>query len=232
MNGCIGTPVSWLRLERYALDDLDGLDRPSRAEIEDHLTKCAACAECLERIRTDVRELPPLAVPSVTKTGNVLVLRRAMAVVGALAAAAVFLLAIGKLPRDGQAADGTRVKGSNVAFSLVREDERRVEEAGAQYQSGERFKALVTCPPGMRASFDLVVFEHGEASFPLGAQTPRAVLECGNDVPLPGAFRVTGSEALTVCLVWNDQAPFDREAIARRGIASDRQSCVDLDPAP
>ncbi|AKU97268.1 hypothetical protein AKJ09_03932 [Labilithrix luteola] len=231
MNGCTGVPISWLRLERHALGELD---EASRTEIEAHLSSCPACTACLARIRADGRELPPLVVPATAKTkSNVTVLRRASAIAGTLAAAAVLVLAITKLPRDVAGAGGTRVKGNNVAFSLVREDERRVEEGGAHYQNGERFKALVTCPPGMRASFDLVVFEHDEASFPLDPQTPRMELECGNDVPLPGAFRVTGTAPLEVCLVWSDEGPVEREKIVQKGrIFPDAGSCMELAPSP
>jgi hypothetical protein len=54
MSACIGEPISWLRLERYALDG--GADRAAAA----HLARCAACARCLDEIRGDLVALPPL----------------------------------------------------------------------------------------------------------------------------------------------------------------------------
>lgn len=48
---CVGTPVSWLRLERLALGELSGDEEP---QVEAHLRECPACraraAECREPV--------------------------------------------------------------------------------------------------------------------------------------------------------------------------------------
>src|SRR5262249_31678487 len=123
-----------------------------------------------------------------------------------------------------------RVKGDAVAFSLVRDDELLIAEAGGTFREHDRFKALVTCPPGMRARFDLVVWDKSGASFPLDVPPDFA---CGNDVPIPGAFRVTGTESVRVCLVW-DEAPMDRQMLSRVSddAALAHAVCKVLQPAP
>lgn len=222
MSRCVGVPVSWLRLERFHLGELAGSERDSVAR---HLDECEACAACLRSIEEDRRELPPLP----GRRPRVSWLRRGAAVGGALALAAALVLGIGRRPSVPRSDLGARTKGSEVALTLVRESEGALVEAGGAYRDGDRFKALVTCPSGMQASFDLVVFERGEPSFPL---EPRGTLPCGNDVALPGAFRLTGAEPMTVCLVWSDAGPVDRAATRLGPDALGTAVCVDLAPAP
>ena len=130
-------------------------------------------------------------------------------------------------PIDGGRA---RPEGDGVAFVLVRDDGQRMVDAEGVFRGGDRFKALVTCPPSTTATFDLVVFDASGASFPL---PPARGLTCGNEVPLPGAFRLTasgGSE--TVCIVWGDGDEVDRTALAQSGVASGAHSmCKELHPA-
>lgn len=197
---CVGTPISWLRLEQHHAGDL-GVSK--RAAITAHLTTCGACASCLARIVQD--DALPLPALPVAPPAKVLAFRRVAPVLAALAVAAVIL------------------------FVLVRDDEGVIAEAGGVYRDGDRWKALVTCPAGVRAAWDLVVFEHGEAAFPL---EPQPDLACGNAVPLAGAFRTTGHEPMTVCVVWNDGALVDRGAM--RGLTPESlplASCKLLDPA-
>jgi hypothetical protein len=94
-----------------------------------------------------------------------------------------------------------------VTFSLVRDDGERIVEPTGVYRDGDRWKAVVTCPPTMSAAFDVVVFDEAGASFPI-AQVP--MLSCGNDVPLPGAFRLTGTGEETVCVAWGEGGAVDR----------------------
>jgi hypothetical protein len=232
---CIGTPVSWLRLERYEAGDLDDAERRAIAE---HLGACDVCAACAKELRDDdgARELaalPRLPAPAAGKQGSLVVsLRRAAPAVAVFAAAAAVLLVVSRTPReDDRGARYARVKGTDVAFTLVRDDETVVGEAGAaRYRDGDRFKALVTCPPGMRASFDLAVYEGSDAAFPLEAQPD---LACGNAVALPGAFRVTGRERMSVCLVWSAMGTVDREAVRRTPPeALPHALCKSLEPAP
>ena len=229
MTACIGTPISWLRLERYQAGDLAGDEHDAIAK---HLAACAACAACLRHIEDDNRALPPLpAIAPKKEAGGVLVqLRRAAPWIGALAIAAVLLLWIGRAPREPQIdmPPGVRIKGGEVSFSLVNADDT-VFEGGAVYRDGDRFKVIMTCPPGMRGAFDVVVYEHGEAAFPL--EPPRGIA-CGNGVAIPGAFRATGADKMTVCLVWDEAGAVDREALRRS--APERlphAACKDLAPA-
>ncbi|MDB4993267.1 MAG: hypothetical protein JWM74_699 [Myxococcaceae bacterium] len=232
MSECISTPVSWLVLEQYALGELPA----AREEIGSHLAACPACAACLARIEADAKlELRPLPVPLVTGAGATRSARRLrFAAIGSgLALAAAAVLAIGRWqpavdPRtDGE---GVRVKGDAIAFTLVRDDETIFAEAGGTFRGGDRFKALVTCPPGSRAHFDLVVYDSSGPSFPLA---PAPSLACGNEVPLAGAFRITGGESVKVCLVWSDGA-LDRGELARTSYddAAKRGACKQLTVSP
>jgi hypothetical protein len=220
--------VSWLRLERYHLGEVDADERRAVAE---HLAACAVCAACLARIESDdASVLPPLAVPAPAR-GNVRPLRRApwVAAVGALAAAAAaFLFARGRSVEPQRLAE-TRVKGGAVAFSLVREDGERIAGDSGVYRDGDRFKALVTCPPGESLAFDLVVTDAEGTSFPLEAT---GELSCANDVPMHGAFRLTGRSDETVCLAWSPDGPVDRTVLAAGGVADDRKLCKRLSAAP
>jgi hypothetical protein len=149
-----------------------------------------------------------------------------VAAVGSLAAAAALVLSLrGSKPAATLAQSdpgGNRVKGDAMAFSLVRDDGERIPGTEGVYRDGDRFEAIVTCPPGGNVEFDLVVHDVGGASFPLEHARE---LACGNEVRLPGAFRLTGDAEETVCLVWSEGAPPDREELASRGKSDDRALC-------
>jgi hypothetical protein len=204
---CSGEPVSWLRLERYHLGELEG---PQRTQVETHLAACPACSECLRRIELDdAAPLPPLELPSAAKkgsSGRVLQFRasRVSAIVFGLAAAAAVMLGASRTWLRDPGADlrpgSPRVKGGDVTFSLVSDDGERVVDDTGLYQDGNRWKVMVTCPPTLSAGFDVVVLDDAGASFPLA---PVPLLACGNEVPLPGAFRLTGPGEETVCIVWS-----------------------------
>lgn len=219
---CIGTPISWLRLELHHAGELASAEE--RAAITAHLATCDACAACLAQIEAEaalpLRPLPVLPLPApLPASRRVSLLRRLAPPLAALAVAAGVLLVLGRGSHsgsEGRRSDldpgAARTKGGDVAFVLVRDDDSLVAEAGGSYRDGDRWKALVSCPAGMRASWDLVVFEHGDVEFPFAAPGD---LTCGNDVPLGGAFRTTGHDAMTVCLVWSDGAMVDRDALRR-----------------
>ena len=58
MTACVGEPVSWPRLESFAL----GAPDPA---IAAHVDACPACRRCLDEIRGDaVALLPLVAVPA------------------------------------------------------------------------------------------------------------------------------------------------------------------------
>ena len=221
---CVDEPVSWLRLEQYQLGEVD---REERASIAAHLASCQACAACLAGIeRDDAIELAPLPTSHEAPARRLRSRERLWAVgAGAMALAAAAILGVGRAWRHGSAVDpggAARVKGDAVAFSLVRDDDERIDDVRGVFRDGDRFKAIVTCPPKATATFDLVVYDASGASFPLR----RALVACGNGVPLPGAFRLSGSAEETVCLVWG----WERDAL-RAAAPSERALCKRLGTA-
>jgi hypothetical protein len=212
---CTSEPISWLRLERYHLGEIRVEERVA---IEQHLAACPACAACLERIEQDEAvALPALPARAPAKVVRMRWPVQAVAVVGTLAAAAAVVLAIrGAHPVDGErpTLPGTRVKGDAIAFTLVRDDAGRIEGTEGTYREHDRFKAIVTCPASMSAAggaFDVVVYDTSGVSFPL---EPAGAIACGNEVPIPGAFRLTGPGDETVCLVWDASGAVDRGRLA------------------
>ena len=215
---CVSEPISWLRLERHALGEAPDADVIAR-----HLAECDACRASFARIEADAAtDLPKLPAPReaerspararATVTRLSTPWRRATLAAGsavALAAAVVLVLGRGTVVPE----DPDRTKGTEIAFSLVRDDDTLFAEAGGTFRDGDRFKALVSCAPGTRARFDLVVYDDHGATFPLAAPVG---LACGNDVALPGAFLLRGAAPMHVCLVWGD-APPDREELVRSG---------------
>jgi hypothetical protein len=223
---CTGVPVSWLRLERYRLGELP---EDQRREVAEHLGSCAACAACAARIEADeAMELPPRVVHAPARRVG-----RVFAIAGTLAAAAAVALAFGHAWRGGPAevaSETSRVKGGSVAFVLVRDDGERVTEDHGAFRDGDRFKAVVTCPPSMAARFDVAVFDADGAAFPLDAGD---TLACGNEVPLPGAFRLTGEADEKVCLVWSEDGLVDRSALMRaRRPDVGRSMCKEMKAKP
>lgn len=173
---CTAEPISWLRLERHVLGELDD-------GIAAHLEVCAACRAALQRIQSDDRALPRLVLPEPRPR------RRWWPVwSGALLAAAAVLLLF--LLRDEDRPTehpGPRIAikgGGELIVSVVRET------------GGDRYKVRVTCSAPTEIEAEVVVFQDGEASSPL----PPARLRCGNQVVLPGAFTLTRRTAAVVCL--------------------------------
>jgi hypothetical protein len=158
---------------------------------------------------------------------------RAVAALSALAAGGALVLGLRGNGHRGESEHArlgeSRVKGDAIGFSLVRDDDERIAGTAGVYRDGDRFKAVVTCPPGARVAFDVVVYDVGGESFPL---EPAPELACGNDVPLPGAFRLTGDTDETVCLVWAEGHPVDRGALATRTAREGQSLCKELSPAP
>jgi hypothetical protein len=227
---CTGVPVSWLRLERYQLGELA---EDQRREVAEHLAACPACAACAASIEADEATALPPKIGREPARSQKSPVRRIFAVAASMAAAAAVALAFGHTwqTRSTEVASETsRVKGGSVAFTLVRDDGVRMVEASGVFRDGDRFKALVTCPPSMTARFDVAVFDAEGVSFPLSAGETQA---CGNDVPLPGAFRLTGPTGEKVCLVWDEDGSVDRETLRRtRTPVEGRSICKDLMPRP
>jgi hypothetical protein len=205
---CVNEPVSWLELERFALDELP----PARAAgVQQHLQGCPACALCLGRIRQPdpslvLLPLPPLPVRPPRPRGEPLAVRARrrwpwLAGVSLAGAAAVALvLAVPALRPPG----GNASKGIQVALTLVRERQGAVSEDPAGYRPDDRWKALVTCPEGRDLAWALVLLQDpgGGGSAPVVAPVASGSrLGCGNRVALPGAFRLTGRGPVAVCFV-------------------------------
>ena len=206
---CIGEPISWLRLERLHLGELAAEER---AFLDAHLAACTACRACLAQIEQDDAVALPVLFSSSKRRD-----RRApvVALVSALALAAATLLALGhgwRAKPNAEEGSGAvaRVKGGDVAFALVRDDGVWIQDPTGAFREGDRLKAVITCPPPLEATFDVVVLDSDGASFPLAP----ARVACGNAVPIPGAFRLNGAQEETVCLVWDERRAPDRSALS------------------
>lgn len=218
---CVGVPVSWPRLERFASG---GLDRAAAAEIAAHVDACEACRACLDEIRADVVVLPPLPDAPVRAPA-----RWVRWIFGggalALAAAAVLVLLVrGAAPAT---APGARVavKGAGeVVLSIVRERDGAIAYDPRTFATTDRWKVRVTCDPGPSIWADVVVYQAGAASFPLAP----ARIGCGNDVTLPGAFRIDARAPALVCVALSAGPAPDRAGLARP--ASGQVACAALTP--
>jgi hypothetical protein len=201
MTTCAGQPISWLALEEFALGEAGQRREP----IDRHLAGCAACRGALAAIEADRgRALPALdQVAFRRQAGRVTLVaqrrarrRRAGAALGgaALAAAAALLLIL--WPER----DGTRqlvgVKGGDTVLSLVRERGGVVSHDPVSYRDRDRFKLLVTCDAPGEVEASAMIFQGAEVLTPLGP----ALVRCGNRVPLPGAFRLSGRQPAVVCV--------------------------------
>jgi hypothetical protein len=228
---CKGNSPSWLTLELYHLGELPG---SNRAEVEAHLDDCPCCRECLEQIRVDENtELAPLR--PVTVRDKHLVRVRPSWIVASLAAACAVLLVVFLLPggprkdRSGLAPAPSRIafKGGELTIVLVRERDGATLNDPETFMPGDRFKVLVTCPPGEELFWDLAVFQNGQTDFPLD---PAEVIACGNRVPLPGAFQITGRAAADVCLLTAPQAIIRADIAANPERLPVNTVCLAIEP--
>jgi hypothetical protein len=188
-QACIGEPVSWLRLETFALD-------PRDANVRDHVAACPACKQCLDEIERDVVALPPLVVPA--RKARRPWWQFALPAGLAIAAAAILLLVI--RPRgETQRSNELRVKGVGVVvLDIVGERAGAIRSDARTFREGDRFKLVVTCPPDRTAHFELRVREAG--TLQIDRPLAPADLVCGNRVVMPGAFTLTGVKANEVCV--------------------------------
>jgi hypothetical protein len=194
-------PISWLVLEQYHLDELEVSDRDG---IFGHLDGCPDCSEKLRFIEGDLRPLPSLSElePELFDTKPVRLWWRwllagasGIVLVGAVIMAAILPARMTDYPPQKVA-----YKGGELAMSLVRERGGITTEDPERFVDGDRFKVLLSCPPGQLA-WDVAIFQGGEVFYPYEAGTTT----CGNATPLPGAFRLTGPGDVTVCVVVGEQ---------------------------
>lgn len=212
---CVGEPISWLRLEMFALGATD-------REIAEHLAACTACARCLDEIRGSTIELPPLFVPEARNR------RRWFAPAAVFAAAAAALAVLAVVPRDPDRdrdrADVARVKGvGDVLLGTVRERSGTVRDDVLSYAAGDRWKVVVTCPPAAHAWIDVAVVDAHGVDYPMAP----AQVACGNRVVVPGAFTITGSDTNQVC-VRVDAGVAPMRALPRPG--DPNVACVTIHP--
>ena len=98
-------------------------------------------------------------------------------------------------------------------MTLVRERDGAVVKNPDRYLSGDRFRLFATVPGTAATPWDVAVFQEGEVFFPL---TPEGAVEPGSDVPLPGAFRLTGAASTEICL-YTGSPLTDRDKIKHEG---------------
>ena len=213
MSACTTQPISWLKLEQYQLGELSS-DEHKR--VETHLSECDACRASLDSIRQDEQVLK--ALPEVAHKTPVL--RWVMAGT-ALAAAAALLLVFLVVDWKQAVPDvpGSKIgfKGGELSISLVRERQGAILHDPEAFAAGDRFRVQVTCPPSEEIFWNVVVFQDDGSSFPY---VPAEPLKCGNRVPLPGAFTISGKSAAIVCLVASTQ-PLDRVSLSLRDLPPD-----------
>jgi hypothetical protein len=187
MTGVAREPLSWLKLERYALGELNA---EQRAQVERELGASQAARAALALIQQPL-PLPPLPVSSVLGARRRLRWRR-FSVAAACAAAAALALLLRVPEQLPPARRG--VKGGELAIELVG------EHAGAgatHFAQRERFKLLVSCPAELSGRLRAVIYQEDAIFMPLQDGGPAS---CGNRSPWPGAFTLDGEEPAHVCV--------------------------------
>ena len=107
------------------------------------------------------------------------------------------------------------VKGGEVTIELVRERAGSVAWEPTSFTADDRFKLLLTCAPPLRVYADLVVLQSDGPAFPGAA----SLIGCGNRVPLPASFRITGPGDASVCVALDPDGPPSRARLARGELA-------------
>jgi hypothetical protein len=221
-------PVSWLRLEQYRLGELSA---EQRGEVERALLADAATRECFEIAQQPIELRPWVGspvllnprpeVPGVRALPRLLPALRASRwpALGALAAAAAVLLYVATRPTEideNWPAAHVRVKGGEIAIELIRDRQGAIAIAPESYAAGDRFKVRLTCPPASPSRYTVMVLQDDQVFFPV---PPAEAVACANNVPLPGAFSLSGGTPASVCVSWDARAaeinPVPREHIAR-----------------
>lgn len=204
---CQDKPLSWLTLEMYHLKELPS---DESLQVQAHLDSCPSCRSCLEQIEVEQDfALPPLSLESSLKQSspvrwwtqwNQLFLGSGFAI----AAVALLVFLLPTSPQQKQVFPPSRIatKGGDVAISLVRKRKGRTLHNPTTFRPKDRFKVLVTCPPPKFYYVEVVVIQGDRRFFPLPSGEPSL---CGNRIPLPGAFHLTGKKPTTICAVLSPQ---------------------------
>jgi hypothetical protein len=208
-------PLSWLKLERYALGELGA---EQRAEVERGLAQSEGARAALSAIREPLA-LPPLPALALRGARRKIAWRRlslGAAFAAAAAAVALALITPAALPPARRG-----LKGGELALEIVGE---RTGAGAAYFAQGERFKLLVTCPPELAGRLRAVIYQGDAIFMPLEDGGPVA---CGNRSPWPGAFTLDGEQAAHVC-VRADGHSWPASRAALRGAVV----CTTLRPGP
>jgi hypothetical protein len=206
LSNCIDTPISWFQLDRRATGELGPVEDK---RIENHLQQCDACRAGWHEIQTATRELRPLPTPSSPSASFLERWKRWLwpaVLVPALAAIVLFVVIGRQQPGEVDRFHGSDglVKGGDTTLSLLREHEGDVATDPSVYVSGDRFRLLVSCASPTSSAWDVVAYQDGQAFFPFD---PGQSIGCGNEVAIPGAFRVTGTSPVTICLLLGKPLP-------------------------
>lgn len=208
-------PLSWLKLERYALGELGA---EQRAQVERELAQSEGARAALSAIREPLA-LPPL--PALALLGARRRMLRRRLSIGAAFAAAAAAVALALITPDALPPARRGVKGGELALEVVGE---RSGAGATHFAQRERFKLLVTCPPGLGGRLRAVIYQGDAIFMPLDDGGPTA---CGNRSPWPGAFTLDGEQAAHVC-VRADGRAWPSSSAALQG----EVVCVTLRPGP
>jgi len=228
MTSCIGEPISYFRLERFALHELPADEQRSVAE---HLAQCPSCRTCHERIQADGREqdlaalvakLQDLRAPQPRAAG-----RARGWLWGTVALSLVGLLAVlsTQPPTQPMAPGGTTgTKGDGLALELTRVDEGGQQLEPTRFAPNDRFRIALSCPPALAGNVRVLAFQAGEKFEPLPGQT---LASCGNRRMLVGAFRLDGGAPVDVCVLLGDA---DVTAVRSRDALPEPHVCASIEP--
>jgi hypothetical protein len=231
---CHDQPISFLRLERYLQGDVDATERE---RVGAHLRACELCRGCYEELQAENVELLPLpeAVLQQAQRANPPRWRRVsrrwpqLTAAVALAAAVALWVRAPDSERPALPAARVAIKGGELGLELVREHAGALANDSDHFAAGDRLQARVSCPPGRAVHWDLVVYQDGQAFFPL---TPATKLSCANGVTLPAAFMLDGGSRAAVCVVIDAEAVLERARLREpAGLPGSDAACLIVRPA-
>lgn len=195
----VSNPVSILELERLHLGELG---EAQAAEVRARMAEDPVAQALFEDIRAG-EVMPPLPEARPAFDWRWLL-------VPALATVVALLVMRPETPV-------TQVKGGELSIALVAQRDGQQVDIEDRARPDDALKVLVTCAPPDTRTVDVVVYQAG-ASFPL----PRQQAQCGNRVPLEGAFRIGLGDA-QVCAT---TSPPPRQAMADIKALPDDTACV------
>ena len=220
MSTCISEPLSYMRLERYALGELP---TEETQRVAAHLDGCAVCRACYERVRSDGREQELMALSVKLGAQPLPAAPRRKRSWPALAAAASVACAVYLMLQPKTAIKSpdleppTGTKGGALALEVVRMDAQGQLLEPTHFAAGDRFKLLFSCPEGFEGTVRVLAFQSGEVFEPVPAQE---LTSCGNRRPLSGAWQFDGAGAVDLCVVFSRDVPYVCARIEPQGTPS------------